>query len=65
MKGKDIGHVSVKVPKILQLRSIYNDENAMSYFSNTGVKLRSRVNGGSQRIVYRASMFRFWPQCFA
>ncbi len=47
MKGKDIGHVSVKVPKLLQLLSIYSDENnAMSYLSNTGEQLRSRVNGG-------------------
>ncbi len=47
MKGKDIGQMSVKVPKILQLRSLYSDENnAMYYLSNTGAKWRSHVNGG-------------------
>ena len=42
MKGIDIGHISVKVPKILELRSSYSDANqAMSYLSDP--LLRSRV----------------------
>ncbi len=47
MKGKDIGHFSVRVTKNIGAAVSYSDADlSMSYLSNTSPLLRLRVNGG-------------------
>ena len=47
MKGKDIGHVSVKVPKILELRASYCDSKSMFFttFAHTSTGASSDTRG--------------------